>query len=101
MYKNGEIERVMESFEKSLNKSSIYVGGKVEKAARVEVELPDGKFARRYQNNNFFERMLDAIEVAPEDLRHGVESPAEAALTGLMMLLALAGMMLLVWAVSP
>jgi len=32
------------------------------------------------------ERILNALEVTPEDMRHGVESPAEAALTGLLYL---------------
>jgi len=35
------------------------------------------------------ERILNALEVTPEDLRHGVESPAEAALTGLVWLVGL------------
>lgn len=35
------------------------------------------------------ERILNALEVTPEDLRHGVESPAAAAVTGLVWLAAL------------
>ena len=31
-------------------------------------------------------RILNALEVTPDDLRNGVESPAEAALTGLVWL---------------
>lgn len=55
MYKNGEIEIVMESFEKSLQQSTIYIGCKIIKAERKEIQLESGRISKRYANGIYYE----------------------------------------------
>lgn len=54
MYKNGEIERAMESFEKSLSSAPIYVGGTMDRAEMVAIEKEDGRYSKQYRNNNYY-----------------------------------------------
>lgn len=54
MYKNGEIERVMESFERSLKFAPIYTGGTTDKADRVEVKLDGGRTSMQFKSNNYY-----------------------------------------------
>jgi hypothetical protein len=53
MYKNGELDRVMVEFEKTLNRLPIYVGGAVDRADKVEV-MNDGRTSMQYRNSNYY-----------------------------------------------
>lgn len=52
MYKNGELDRVMESFEKTISES-FYVSGDKGRSDMVEIEI-NGRYAKRYTNNNYY-----------------------------------------------
>lgn len=54
MYKNGELDRVMNEFEKVLEKAPIYVGGTTDRADKYEVTLEGGRTSMRYKNNNYY-----------------------------------------------
>lgn len=54
MYKNGELDRVMAEFEKTLKVAPIYIGGTVDRADKYEVQLEDGRISMRYRNNNYY-----------------------------------------------
>lgn len=54
MYQNGEIEKVMTQFEKSLRSMPVYIGGSVERAERSEVQTESGRMSRRYTGNNYY-----------------------------------------------
>ena len=54
MYKNGELERVMDGFEKTLRVAPIYIGGTVDRADKYEVSLDSGLTSMRYRNNNYY-----------------------------------------------
>ena len=54
MYKNGELEMVMSSFEKALKKAPIYVGGGMDRADMQEVDIGNGRTSRRFVKNNYY-----------------------------------------------
>ena len=54
MYKNGEIDKVMNSFEKTLKAAPIYIGGTTDRADKYEVSLDGGRTSMRYRNNNYY-----------------------------------------------
>lgn len=54
MYENGELDRAMASFEESVKASAIYVGGSMDRADKVEVELPNGRTSNRYRSGNYY-----------------------------------------------
>lgn len=54
MYKNGELDRVMAQFEKTLSVAPVYVGAKPERAEKVYVDQPEGAPQKRYRNNNYY-----------------------------------------------
>jgi hypothetical protein len=54
MYKSGELDRVMNDFEKTLKSSSIYVSGTADRADKYEVALEGGRISMQYRNNNYY-----------------------------------------------
>jgi len=54
MYKNGELDRVMAGFEKTLKTASVWVCGSTEHADKFEVMLEDGRTSMRYRNGNYY-----------------------------------------------
>jgi len=54
MYNNGEIYRVMDSFEKTLKVAPIYVGGTTDRAEMIEVSLNNGRTSTRFKTNNYY-----------------------------------------------
>jgi len=54
MYKNGEIEDVMNRFESALSDSPIYHSGNFERADKVEIQTFDGRISKRYIYNNYY-----------------------------------------------
>lgn len=54
MYQSGELEMVMQQFEKTLKSAPIYVGGTAERAEKEFVEQPSGSPQKRYRNNNYY-----------------------------------------------
>jgi hypothetical protein len=54
MYENGELAEVMNSFENAIAASSIYVGGKFERAETQEFEKENGRISRRYVGGNYY-----------------------------------------------
>jgi hypothetical protein len=54
MYKTGELDLVMDSFEQSLVKSHIYVQGRIDRADKVEIEADNGRISKMYKNQNYY-----------------------------------------------
>ena len=54
MYNNGEIEKVMDKFEKDIKRMPVYVGGSTERADKVEAETTEGRISKRYAHNNYY-----------------------------------------------
>lgn len=63
MYKTGELESVMESFEEGLKKSSIYIGCEIQREPKVAVEI-DGRIQKRFLNGYYSNGRLNDLFVA-------------------------------------
>jgi hypothetical protein len=65
MYRNGEIDQVMETFEKNLKDIPVYVGGKPVRSKKVDITLENGRISSRYVLNQYYEHgTLNALFIA-------------------------------------
>jgi len=54
MYRSGELDRVMNEFEKTLKVAPIYIGGTTERADKFEVAIDGGRISMQYRYNNYY-----------------------------------------------
>jgi hypothetical protein len=55
MYTTGELEEVMEQFEKSMKTSVVFVSGSMEREEKAEIETDDGRIQKRYKNQHYYQ----------------------------------------------
>jgi len=55
MYKNGELEEVMQQFEKSIKLSSVFVSGSMDKEEKEEIETENGRIQKRYTHQAYYQ----------------------------------------------
>jgi len=54
MYQSGELDDLMDQFERNLKEMPIYVGGAPERADQAIIDNPDGTTSRRYINGQYY-----------------------------------------------